>query len=141
MNYSNRWDQKLRENVISRKNSRFFSEIFSSCDWPTIALLLISSEPQQTNLQVKPFLREIEFTKFLISRNFSHFSDDLCTVQIPTSWRPAFLEFSTLQLFFDLYTGKWFQKISRDFTICHEILREFTKFHLFFSITSHFEPT
>ena len=32
-------------------------------------------------------------------------SDDLCTVQIPTSWRPAFLEFSTLQLFFDLYTG------------------------------------
>merc|ERR1719412_1448548 len=30
-------------------------------------------------------------------------SDDLCTVQIPTSWRPAFLEFSTLQLFFDLY--------------------------------------
>ena len=33
-------------------------------------------------------------------------SDDLCTVQIPTSWRPAFLEFSTLQLFFDLYTGE-----------------------------------
>jgi len=30
-------------------------------------------------------------------------SDDLCTVQIPTTWRPAFLEFSTLQLFFDLY--------------------------------------
>ena len=32
-------------------------------------------------------------------------SDDLCTVQIPTSWRPAFLEFSTLQLFFDLYSA------------------------------------
>jgi len=30
-------------------------------------------------------------------------SDDLCTVQIPTSWRPAFLETSTLGLFFDLY--------------------------------------
>lgn len=30
-------------------------------------------------------------------------SDDLCTVQIPTAWRPAFLEYSTLQLFFDLY--------------------------------------
>jgi len=30
-------------------------------------------------------------------------SDDLCTVQIPTTWRPAFLEYSTLQLFFDLY--------------------------------------
>ena len=30
-------------------------------------------------------------------------SDDLCTVQIPTNWRPAFLEFTTLQLFFDLY--------------------------------------
>lgn len=30
-------------------------------------------------------------------------SDDLCTVQIPTSWRPAFLDFSTLKLFFDLY--------------------------------------
>ncbi|XP_059083848.1 exportin-7-like [Tigriopus californicus] len=32
-------------------------------------------------------------------------SDDLCTVQIPTSWRPAFLEVSTLQLFFDLYSS------------------------------------
>lgn len=30
-------------------------------------------------------------------------SDDLCTVQIPTNWRPAFLDFTTLQLFFDLY--------------------------------------
>ncbi|XP_044735322.1 exportin-7 isoform X2 [Chrysoperla carnea] len=30
-------------------------------------------------------------------------SDDLCTVQIPTSWRPAFLDFTTLRLFFDLY--------------------------------------
>ncbi|XP_055955985.1 exportin-7 isoform X2 [Patella vulgata] len=32
-------------------------------------------------------------------------SDDLCTVQIPTSWRTAFLDFSTLQLFFDLFAG------------------------------------
>ena len=32
-------------------------------------------------------------------------SDDLCTVQIPTAWRPAFLEYSTLQLFFDLYSS------------------------------------
>ncbi|XP_030756336.1 exportin-7 [Sitophilus oryzae] len=30
-------------------------------------------------------------------------TDDLCTVQIPTSWRPAFLDFTTLKLFFDLY--------------------------------------
>ncbi|CAB3261177.1 unnamed protein product [Arctia plantaginis] len=30
-------------------------------------------------------------------------SDDLCTVQIPTSWRPTFLESSTLELFFELY--------------------------------------
>lgn len=30
-------------------------------------------------------------------------SDDLNTVQIPTSWRPAFLDFTTLSLFFDLY--------------------------------------
>lgn len=30
-------------------------------------------------------------------------SDDLCTVQIPTSWRPVFLDFTTLKLFFDLY--------------------------------------
>lgn len=30
-------------------------------------------------------------------------SDDLCTVHCPTSWRPAFLDFSTLKLFFDLY--------------------------------------
>ncbi|XP_012940207.1 exportin-7 isoform X2 [Aplysia californica] len=32
-------------------------------------------------------------------------SDDLCTVQIPTSWRSAFLDVSTLELFFDLYSG------------------------------------
>ncbi|XP_021371890.1 exportin-7-like [Mizuhopecten yessoensis] len=32
-------------------------------------------------------------------------SDDLCTVQIPTSWRSAFLDFATMQLFFDLYVG------------------------------------
>jgi len=30
-------------------------------------------------------------------------SDDLSTVQIPTSWRPAFMDENTLQLFFDLY--------------------------------------
>ncbi|XP_074039038.1 ran-binding protein 16 isoform X1 [Leptinotarsa decemlineata] len=30
-------------------------------------------------------------------------SDDLCTVQIPTSWRPAFLDFTTLKLFFDMF--------------------------------------
>ncbi|XP_045456955.1 exportin-7-B [Melitaea cinxia] len=30
-------------------------------------------------------------------------SDDLCTVQIPTSWRPTFLEAGTLELFFSLY--------------------------------------
>ena len=30
-------------------------------------------------------------------------SDDLTTVQIPTNWKPAFLDFNTLQLFFDLY--------------------------------------
>lgn len=30
-------------------------------------------------------------------------SDDLSTVQIPTNWRPAFLDFNTLQLFFDLF--------------------------------------
>ncbi|KAK8737903.1 hypothetical protein OTU49_004293 [Cherax quadricarinatus] len=32
-------------------------------------------------------------------------SDDLGTVQIPTAWRPAFLDFSTVQLFFDLYAS------------------------------------
>ncbi|KAI8777729.1 exportin-7 isoform X1 [Biomphalaria glabrata] len=32
-------------------------------------------------------------------------SDDLCTVQIPTSWRSAFLDVGTLELFFDLYSG------------------------------------
>ncbi|PBC33624.1 Exportin-7 [Apis cerana cerana] len=30
-------------------------------------------------------------------------SDDLSTVQIPTCWRPAFLDFTSLKLFFDLY--------------------------------------
>jgi exportin-7 len=30
-------------------------------------------------------------------------TDDMSTVQIPTYWRPAFLELNSLQLFFDLY--------------------------------------
>ncbi|XP_038045966.1 exportin-7-like isoform X1 [Patiria miniata] len=30
-------------------------------------------------------------------------TDDNCTVQIPTGWRSAFLDFSTVNLFFDLY--------------------------------------
>jgi len=30
-------------------------------------------------------------------------SNDLNTVQISTSWRPAFLDFTSLKLFFDLY--------------------------------------
>lgn len=29
--------------------------------------------------------------------------EDFCTVQIPTSWRQVFLDFSTVQLFFDMY--------------------------------------
>ncbi|XP_076102861.1 exportin-7-like [Mytilus galloprovincialis] len=32
-------------------------------------------------------------------------SDELCTVQIPTSWRTAFLDLSTLTLFYELYSG------------------------------------
>ncbi|BFZ02054.1 hypothetical protein BsWGS_05093 [Bradybaena similaris] len=32
-------------------------------------------------------------------------SDDLYTVQIPTSWRSAFLDVGTLELFFELYNG------------------------------------
>jgi len=32
-------------------------------------------------------------------------SDDLCTVQIPTAWRPAFLSADTLKLFFELYAA------------------------------------
>ncbi|XP_039282073.1 exportin-7 isoform X2 [Nilaparvata lugens] len=38
-----------------------------------------------------------------IGRATDESSDDLCTVQIPTSWRPAFLDYTTLKLFFDLY--------------------------------------
>lgn len=30
-------------------------------------------------------------------------SDDVNTIQVPTSWRPVLLDFSLLQLFFDLY--------------------------------------
>ncbi|XP_026275321.1 exportin-7 isoform X1 [Frankliniella occidentalis] len=38
-----------------------------------------------------------------IGTSMDESSDDLCTVHCPTSWRPAFLDFSTLKLFFDLY--------------------------------------
>ena len=30
-------------------------------------------------------------------------ADDFAVVQIPTTWRSVFLDFSTLQLYFDLY--------------------------------------
>ncbi|PFX28448.1 Exportin-7 [Stylophora pistillata] len=38
-----------------------------------------------------------------IGTSMDESSDDLGTVQIPTSWRGAFLNLATLQLFFDLY--------------------------------------
>ncbi|XP_044172715.1 exportin-7-like [Acropora millepora] len=38
-----------------------------------------------------------------IGTSMDESSDDLGTVQIPTNWRGAFLNFATLQLFFDLY--------------------------------------
>ncbi|CAG0919166.1 unnamed protein product [Notodromas monacha] len=40
-----------------------------------------------------------------IGTSIDESSDDMLTVQIPTSWRPTFLDPATLQLFFDLYAA------------------------------------
>ncbi|OXA43995.1 Exportin-7 [Folsomia candida] len=65
--------------------------------------LVLEGELQQALMSQLLRLAHNCLTFDFIGTSTDESSDDLCTVQIPTNWRPAFLDFTTLQLFFDLY--------------------------------------
>lgn len=63
----------------------------------------------QRNVQNNSLINQIlRLTKNCLSYDFigtsnDETTDDSSTIQIPTNWRPAFLDLSYLNLFFDLY--------------------------------------
>ncbi|XP_074068530.1 ran-binding protein 17-like [Macrotis lagotis] len=58
----------------------------------------------QQNLMVQLLKLVLNCLNFdFIGTSADESADDLCTVQIPTTWRTIFLESETLDLFFDLY--------------------------------------
>jgi len=107
---ANRSLTKHRKIASSFRDTQLFEIFQLSCTLLRTAYenrtkLNFSDESQHELLKQLLRLGHNCLTFDFIGTSTDESSDDLCTVQIPTSWRPAFLEFSTLQLFFDLYTA------------------------------------
>ena len=105
---ANRSLTKHRKIASSFRDTQLFDIFQLSCTLLRTAYenrqkLNFSDESQHELLKQLLRLAHNCLTFDFIGTSTDESSDDLCTVQIPTSWRPAFLEFSTLQLFFDLY--------------------------------------
>lgn len=105
---ANRSLTKHRKIASSFRDTQLFEIFQLSCNLLRTAYdqrksLNFSDESQHELLKQLLRLAHNCLTFDFIGTSTDESSDDLCTVQIPTSWRPAFLEFSTLQLFFDLY--------------------------------------
>ena len=110
---ANRSLTKHRKIASSFRDTQLFEIFQLSCTLLRTAYenrtkLNFSDESQHELLKQLLRLAHNCLTFDFIGTSTDESSDDLCTVQIPTSWRPAFLEFSTLQLFFDLYTGMYY---------------------------------
>ena len=107
---ANRSLTKHRKIASSFRDSQLFEVFQLSCTLLRTAYenrknLNFSDESQHELLKQLLRLAHNCLTFDFIGTSTDESSDDLCTVQIPTSWRPAFLEFSHLQLFFDLYSA------------------------------------
>ncbi len=107
---ANRSLTKHRKIASSFRDSQLFEVFQLSCTLLRTAYdnrksLNFNDESQHELLKQLLRLAHNCLTFDFIGTSTDESSDDLCTVQIPTSWRPAFLEFSTLQLFFDLYSA------------------------------------
>ncbi|XP_073413217.1 exportin-7 isoform X3 [Dendrobates tinctorius] len=97
---------KHRKIASSFRDSSLFDIFTLSCNLLKQASgksLLLSDGSQQDLLMQLLKLTHSCLNFDFIGTSTDESSDDLCTVQIPTSWRSAFLDSSTLQLFFDLY--------------------------------------
>ncbi|XP_053935533.1 ran-binding protein 17 isoform X4 [Cuculus canorus] len=69
-----------------------------------LAKPLTLQDQQQQSLALQLLKLVLNCLNFdFIGNSADESADDLCTVQIPTSWRKIFLEPETLDLFFDLY--------------------------------------
>ncbi|CAF4888593.1 unnamed protein product, partial [Pieris macdunnoughi] len=103
---ANRSLSKHRKIASSFRDTQLFEIFRVSCSLLSSARgqqLSMSDESQQTLLAALLRLAHNCLTFDFIGTTNDESSDDLCTIQVPTSWRPTFLESSTLELFFSLY--------------------------------------
>ncbi|VVD01160.1 exportin-7 [Leptidea sinapis] len=98
---------KHRKIASSFRDSQLFEIFRVSCSLLSTARgnrIALADEQQQALLLALLQLAHNCLTFDFIGTTSDESSDDLCTIQVPTSWRPTFLEASTLELFFALYS-------------------------------------
>ncbi|XP_054917475.1 exportin-7-B isoform X1 [Dermacentor andersoni] len=106
---ANRSLTKQRKIASSFRDSQLYDIFQLACDLLRRALeswktqMTFSDDTQQQLMSQLLRLAHHCLSFDFIGTSPDESSDDLCTVQIPTGWRPAFLDFNTLQLFFDLF--------------------------------------
>ncbi|XP_043270659.1 exportin-7 isoform X2 [Venturia canescens] len=105
---ANRSPTKHRKIAINFRDTQLFEIFRLSCSLLGTArencdTLNFSDESQHGLMTQLLRLAQNCLTFDFIGSSPDESSDDLFTVQIPTNWKPAFLDFSTLKLFFDLY--------------------------------------
>ncbi|XP_028165355.1 exportin-7 isoform X14 [Ostrinia furnacalis] len=103
---ANRGLCKHRKISSSFRDTQLFEMFRLACSLLSAArakALDLNDERQITLIAALLRLAHNCLTFDFIGTNSDEASDDLCTVQIPTSWRPTFLESGTLDLFFELY--------------------------------------
>ncbi|XP_017850669.1 ran-binding protein 16 isoform X2 [Drosophila busckii] len=99
---------KNRKIATSYRDQQLYDTFLLSCS------LLITARENSKNLnfldesQKSLISQVLRLTKNCLSFDFigsstDESADDMNNVQIPTAWRPAFLDSNTLKLFFDLY--------------------------------------
>ncbi|XP_053935534.1 ran-binding protein 17 isoform X5 [Cuculus canorus] len=93
------WFEVLKDQLIFRD---IIADVKKFLQLLAKPLTLQDQQQQSLALQLlKLVLNCLNFD--FIGNSADESADDLCTVQIPTSWRKIFLEPETLDLFFDLY--------------------------------------
>ncbi|CAK1587578.1 unnamed protein product [Parnassius mnemosyne] len=99
---------KHRKIASSFRDTQLFEMFRLACSLLSAArgkTLDMADSEQQTLLAGLLRLAHSCLTFDFIGTTSDESSDDLCTVQIPTSWRPTFLEPATLELFFELQSS------------------------------------
>ncbi|XP_064465819.1 exportin-7-B-like [Ornithodoros turicata] len=106
---ANRSLTKQRKIASSFRDTQLYDIFQLACDllrralesWKTQLSIVDDTQQQLTSQLLRLAHHCLSFD--FIGTSPDESSDDLCTVQIPTGWRPAFLDYNTLQLFFDLF--------------------------------------